>query len=330
MEDKFRVEIVQILTDPTLNNTLWELYKTTFIGLEKLCAQNQCCYTESVFRDALNDKDIWKFILYYKTPTETKPVALMLATNNLEKARVAYINPEKLKAEFPQAAIENKIYYFTYLGILSEFQQSQAFSRLCSQGMVFIFNTLGGIAAFDFSHESRAKDLPKMFQRLSEKMVRDKLMPYPIKYICIGKQEFGVLVPDNLKDVNKKVGMEAEFKKGGYWGLSSHIDLHNCNPQFIRSKDKIAEFIDSLCAFIKVKKFGQPTIERFGSNNKVLGYSAMQLIESSSITCHFVEADNSVYLDVFSCAYFNPDEVAKFSKDFWGATELRFSYIFRK
>jgi len=37
---------------------------------------------------------------------------------------------------------------------------------------------------------------------------------------------------------------------------------------------------------------------------RVKGYTLVQLIETSDITCHFAEEDNSVYLDLFSCKPF--------------------------
>ena len=35
----------------------------------------------------------------------------------------------------------------------------------------------------------------------------------------------------------------------------------------------------------------------------------MQLIETSNIIAHFVEETNDMYLDVFSCKDFHPDDV---------------------
>jgi S-adenosylmethionine/arginine decarboxylase-like enzyme len=54
--------------------------------------------------------------------------------------------------------------------------------------------------------------------------------------------------------------------------------------------------------------YGPPVVEHFGSGNKG-GYTLVQLIETSNITAHFVEQTNDIYLDVFSCKPFNPNDV---------------------
>ncbi len=57
-----------------------------------------------------------------------------------------------------------------------------------------------------------------------------------------------------------------------------------------------------------MKAFGEPQIVKFGTGNKC-GYTLVQLIETSNICAHFVEEDNSFYLDVFSCKEFNEKDV---------------------
>ena len=54
--------------------------------------------------------------------------------------------------------------------------------------------------------------------------------------------------------------------------------------------------------------YGEPQVVRFGSGNKQ-GYTLVQLIETSNITAHFVEETNDMYLDVFSCKDFRPEDV---------------------
>ena len=44
---------------------------------------------------------------------------------------------------------------------------------------------------------------------------------------------------------------------------------------------------------------------RFGDAKEIAGYSLAQLIETSSVTGHFVDATGEVYLDIFSCSAFD-------------------------
>ncbi|HMX58380.1 MAG TPA: S-adenosylmethionine decarboxylase [Leptospiraceae bacterium] len=112
------------------------------------------------------------------------------------------------------------------------------------------------------------------------------------------------------------------FRATGAWGLDTGLDLHECNPEIIRSAEKIREFTIKLCEKIEVKRFGEPVIVHFGEDERVAGYSLVQLIETSLISAHFANQTNRVYLDVFSCAYYNPTEVAEFAKEFFQAKSV--------
>ena len=59
---------------------------------------------------------------------------------------------------------------------------------------------------------------------------------------------------------------------------------------------------------IDMVAYGDPQIVMFGTGNKK-GYTLIQLIETSNIAAHFVEENNSMYLDVFSCKDFDPSIV---------------------
>jgi S-adenosylmethionine/arginine decarboxylase-like enzyme len=106
------------------------------------------------------------------------------------------------------------------------------------------------------------------------------------------------------------------------WGQHLVIDAKNCNPDKIRDADHIKAFAKTLVDTIGMKAFGDPQVVMFGTG-RVKGYTLVQLIETSDITCHFAEEDNSVYFDLFSCkpfasakakevfvTYFEPERVA--------------------
>ena len=113
-------------------------------------------------------------------------------------------------------------------------------------------------------------------------------------------------------------------------GAFSVLQSHNCNPKTIRSAKKIREFVVTLCDKIRVKRYGPCTVVNFGENEDVAGYSMMQLIETSLISGHFVNKTNRVFLDVFSCAYYNPKTIADYAKEFFGANSIKYKYILRK
>ncbi len=73
----------------------------------------------------------------------------------------------------------------------------------------------------------------------------------------------------------------ARFKSGEEWGLLTSIDLHDCDPVRIASKEVNNPVSVDLCNYIDMKRFGEPIVVRFGADPRVQGYSLAQLIETS-------------------------------------------------
>ncbi len=89
------------------------------------------------------------------------------------------------------------------------------------------------------------------------------------------------------------------------WGYHLTVDAAGCDPDAIRSKTVIANFVKELVKEIDMVAYGKPFIVRFGTEDKQ-GYTLVQLIETSDITAHFSEETNASYIDVFSCKPFAP------------------------
>jgi S-adenosylmethionine/arginine decarboxylase-like enzyme len=120
------------------------------------------------------------------------------------------------------------------------------------------------------------------------------------------------------------------YKTEEAWGLLASIDLHNCDGETIRSAEAIKQFVVELCERIDMKRFGECTVVNFGEDEKVAGFSMVQLIETSCISAHFANATNTTYLDIFSCKYYNPYEASEFAKEFFKASDYSLSYTLRK
>ncbi|OGG79367.1 S-adenosylmethionine decarboxylase [Candidatus Kaiserbacteria bacterium RIFCSPLOWO2_01_FULL_54_13] len=114
------------------------------------------------------------------------------------------------------------------------------------------------------------------------------------------------------------------------WGLHSGIDIHRCDPAIIRNADKIKQFVHELCELIGMKRFGECTVVDFGEDPRVSGFSMTQLIETSLISGHFANQTNTVYLDIFSCKYYNPYVAAEFAKKFFKGKDYDLHYTCRK
>lgn len=106
--------------------------------------------------------------------------------------------------------------------------------------------------------------------------------------------------------------------EGRAWGLSTAVDLQDCDPATIRDRDRIRAYVVALCDLIGMKRYGDCQIVHFGEG-RVAGYSMIQLIETSLISGHFANDTNRAYLDIFSCKGYDPALVEAFSKQFFGA-----------
>jgi len=115
-----------------------------------------------------------------------------------------------------------------------------------------------------------------------------------------------------------------------YWGVSSSIDLYECDLNLMMNADAIREFVKILCERIKMRRYGETQVVFFGDEPRVQGYSMTQLIETSLISAHFANASRAIYLDVFSCAPYDPEEVARFATNYFKASHYRLNVVERQ
>jgi S-adenosylmethionine/arginine decarboxylase-like enzyme len=102
------------------------------------------------------------------------------------------------------------------------------------------------------------------------------------------------------------------------WGKSTSIDLFDCDIKVISDPELIKLFITQIIKKIDMVAHGTCHIERFGIGN-LEGYSAMQFIETSSITVHCDEPEKRAFIDIFSCKNFDEKLAETFSKSYFKA-----------
>jgi S-adenosylmethionine/arginine decarboxylase-like enzyme len=114
------------------------------------------------------------------------------------------------------------------------------------------------------------------------------------------------------------------------WGIASAIDIYNCDPEKIRDDKAIRKFVVELCEFIEMKRFGETQVVHFGEDERVAGFSMVQLIETSLISAHFANLTNTTYLDVFSCKSYDPEKVRHFAQNFFGGSHSILNVTLRR
>ena len=119
----------------------------------------------------------------------------------------------------------------------------------------------------------------------------------------------------------------AEAKKS-HWGYHLLLDISGCNEE-TRDKNAITEFIKDLVKAIGMKAVGEPVVKDFAEGTPLGGFSAMQFIETSSITAHFVNSSRTAYLDVFSCKDFDQNAAIELVKERFGAKSVKQRFLYR-
>ena len=103
------------------------------------------------------------------------------------------------------------------------------------------------------------------------------------------------------------------------WGMLAAIDLHGCEFAPLADPDCIRAFVPAVIDSIGMRAHGPLLLERFGDGD-LEGWSAMQFIETSSITIHADEVSGRCFVDVFSCRPFDPEQAATVAVEHFGGT----------
>lgn len=114
-----------------------------------------------------------------------------------------------------------------------------------------------------------------------------------------------------------------------YWGYHLILDCAGCDHDKITSYDNVYNFTKQLVKDIDMVAYGEPQIVDFGSGNKA-GFTLVQLIETSNICAHFVNENDTMYLDVFSCKTYDTEVVKKLVTEYFGATKIRPTFLVRQ
>lgn len=114
-----------------------------------------------------------------------------------------------------------------------------------------------------------------------------------------------------------------------YWGYHLILDCAGCGHAQITSAIRIEQFVKQLVSDIDMVAYGEPQIVKFGTGNKA-GYTLVQLIETSNICAHFVDEDDTMYLDVFSCKPFEPATVEELVRTYFEPKTVKATFLNRK
>src|SRR5262245_9842854 len=114
------------------------------------------------------------------------------------------------------------------------------------------------------------------------------------------------------------------------WGMELLLDLQGCDPALM-TEASCREFFVALCELIRMKRIGEPLFLQNESGDQCLhGPSAYQYIETSNISLHFLSLRGAVYVNIFSCKAFDPEQAEQFCVQFWKATSAAGTVVPRR
>jgi len=116
-----------------------------------------------------------------------------------------------------------------------------------------------------------------------------------------------------------------------FWGYHLILDCHACDVPSIQSRDNVYNFIKNLVKDIDMEPIGEPYIEYTAAEfPDKAGFTAVQIIVTSSIVAHFIDSTGDLYLDVFSCKEFDNDIVIGSVKAAFMPERIRTNYLTRQ
>jgi len=116
-----------------------------------------------------------------------------------------------------------------------------------------------------------------------------------------------------------------------YWGYELILDCAGCHVPSIQSRDNVYNWIKHLIRAIDMEPIGEPHIEYTAAEfPDKAGFTAIQIIVTSSIVAHFIDSTGELYLNVFSCKEFDNDVVIKSVEDAFLAKKIRINFLTRQ
>jgi len=116
-----------------------------------------------------------------------------------------------------------------------------------------------------------------------------------------------------------------------YWGYHLILDCSSCDVPSIQSRENVYNWITGLVRAIDMEPIGEPRIEYTAAEfPDKAGFTAIQVIVTSSIVAHFVDSTGDVYIDVFSCKEFDNNVVVDTIKNAFSPKKIRINYLTRQ
>jgi len=113
-----------------------------------------------------------------------------------------------------------------------------------------------------------------------------------------------------------------------YYGKHMMLTCESCNEKLL-DIPTMGQFLKDLSDAIDMIRYGEPLVARFGEGIEE-GISAVQLITTSALTVHTNDRARDLYLDVFSCKWFDEQTVIDHVNKIFAPADITYQIVLRK
>lgn len=127
---------------------------------------------------------------------------------------------------------------------------------------------------------------------------------------------------------------QRKYESKNVWWMNAALDLSNCDLQKVAEYQNIdihtlaKNFILDLCNYIDMIRDWDPEVYDIDHHWETW-LEFTQVITTSLISGHFRHDTQTAYLEIFSCKYYNPNDVATFTKQYFNAWNTQMQVTFR-
>lgn len=167
---------------------LWSVYENDYAGSLAMCIQDQCCYDKRTFNEALSEPRISKFVL----KEDGIVTGFAFITNDLDLARVAYVNPDRLRAEHLDEATRGEIWYVTALVVSTDRRAAGRSAEVIGEVAKFL-DGRECVLGLDFSRDKDPKLNEYAVHQFSKARSRHGLSYAEPSFTELGGQTYGTI-----------------------------------------------------------------------------------------------------------------------------------------
>ena len=127
------------------------------------------------------------------------------------------------------------------------------------------------------------------------------------------------------------ISWKREVEQKSPWGVLTSVDLYGCDPDLLEDQTRITRFVHEMCNLMEAERSDDDCpITFFGKGTDAPGFT-MTLPRSTALVSGIVSrASSAAYIDLFSCNFYEPRQVAEAALDWFKASNYKLHLALRQ